>query len=154
MEANEDNMKKGRFQLRWTPESASSEGGLELIPADDVLHCLNHQQDGQLYFMLGFAAMVLLEMAGPSGKEAGVLEKSYRDAGMRLLDYLTKCVGVFESPLAHKVARGAAMAKNNGTATKIADYFLSLQQGAGHFQDDTDTDALDSVDQTAEIAVW
>merc|ERR1711963_548563 len=98
--------------------------------------------------MLGFPVMVLLEVT----RLTAVDKDDHTSAAMDLLAFLKECVGVFESPMAHKVARAAAMVHDRETSTRIADNFLAAQQAAGNFQDDPE--AMDSIDQTAELSVW
>ncbi|CAK0886254.1 unnamed protein product [Prorocentrum cordatum] len=90
--------------------------------------------------------MALLELHHTTGSEG------YREAALRVLDFLRGCAGVFESPMAHKVARAAAMAGDAETARRIADFLVSQQRETGCYQEDPE--AMDSIDQTAEIAVW
>jgi len=146
LESNSQNMRNGRFQLRW---SGASVEDVELVSGDDALHCILQHKPEQLYFMMAFPAMVLIEIA--ACYDQPVADK-YIAGATKLLEYLKCCVGVFESPMAHKVGRAAAMAKDPEAAVKVADFLLSLQHKPGNFQDDPE--ALDSVDQTAEIAVW
>merc|ERR1712232_103022 len=96
--------------------------------------------------MLAFPVMVLLEHSGTRPAN------NYRSSTSALLDYLRSCQGVLESPMAHKFARAAAMASDKETAMQIATFFLSQQTQLGNYQ--ADSEAMDSVDQTAEIAVW
>merc|ERR1711920_68569 len=142
-ELNEHNMKDGRFQLRWTGASYSD---LVLLEAVDVFHCVLQHELGQLYFMLGFPIMVLLETS------SAVEGTAYRACALDLLRYLKECKGVFESPMAHKMGRAAAMAGDKETAVKVSNFFVSQQQVSGCFQEDPE--AMDSLDQTAELAVW
>merc|ERR1712118_297895 len=98
---------------------------------------------------MAFPAMVLLELATSCER---VVADKYNAGALQLLEYLKNCVGIFESPMAHKFGRAAAMANDKDAAIKVADFLLSLQQSLGNFQ--SDSEALDSVDQTSEIAVW
>merc|ERR1712039_500907 len=143
VELNEHNMKKGYFQLRW---HVGTEGELTLLDGDGVFYRVAQNEPNQLYFMLAFPVMVLLELA--STRPAN----NYRSSALALLDYLRNCQGVLESPMAHKFARAAAMASDKKTAMKIANFFLSQQTQVGNYQ--ADSEAMDSIDQTAEIAVW
>lgn len=148
LNANTAHMEQGRFYLRWSGEAAE-EGGLALVREEDMFHCVTQALPGQLYFLLAFPAMALLELAGADG---GSSSEACRQGALRLLGFLRECKGVYESPMAHKVGRAAAMAGDATTARKIADYLVSLQQESGCFQ--PDPEAVDSLDQTAEIAVW
>eukprot|EP00929_Paragymnodinium_shiwhaense_P103637 TRINITY_DN6726_c0_g1_i3.p1 TRINITY_DN6726_c0_g1~~TRINITY_DN6726_c0_g1_i3.p1 ORF type:complete len:234 (+),score=78.71 TRINITY_DN6726_c0_g1_i3:361-1062(+) len=145
--ANAENMKqKGKFLLRW---SNAGTGAAALVEAADALHCVNSKEAGQLYFMLGFPAMVLREVASEIGAPAG---DYYVEAAQALLEFLKTCEGVWSSPMAHKVAVAAAMLGDEKTSQGIADFFLKQQTTAGCYQEDPD--AMDSLDQTAEIAYW
>lgn len=142
-------MKEGKFLLRWTGDTAEA---LQLVQGNDVLHCVNQREPGQLYFMLGFPAMVLLELAGVEGRGGSSARDGYHGGAAELLGYLKECEGVYESQMAHKVARAAALAGDAATAKRIAGFLIKQQTEAGCFQPDPED--LDSVDQTAEIAVW
>merc|ERR1712048_355866 len=107
IEANSQNMRNERFQLRWSGASAEE---LALVPGDDALHCVFQRKPEQLYFMMAFPAMVLLETA--TFCEQPFADK-YRTGALQVLDYLKNSVGVFESPMAHKFGRAAAMANDN-----------------------------------------
>ena len=98
---------------------------------------------------LTLPAMVLTEVRCFPGIE---IEDKYLDAARKLLGYLKSCSGVLESPMAHKVARAAYMLDDLETSEKIVRYFLKAQQPIGNFQEDPE--AMDSVDQTAELTVW
>ncbi|CAK0886251.1 unnamed protein product [Prorocentrum cordatum] len=74
--------------------------------------------------------MALLELHHTTGSEG------YREAALRVLDFLRGCAGVFESPMAHKVARAAAMAGDAETARRIADFLVSQQRETGCYQED------------------
>ena len=56
------------------------------------------------------------------------------------------------SLFAHKAAVAAAMGGERDTAGTISEYLLSQQRPHGGFADDAD--AMDTVDQTAELACW
>ena len=194
-----------KFRLRWdaatsytsAPAWASppAEGGLP-----SVFYEVDRTQPGQLYFMLAFPAMVLLELhtlvtsdayratvasAPPIQYENPVdvvdrLEDSaldayaaemravlevigtrramaeneheYLGAARRLLAFLRSCDGINESLFAHKAAVAAAMGGELDAAGTISEYLLSQQRDHGGFADDAD--AMDTVDQTAELACW
>jgi len=147
LRANQENIKKGRFQLRWT---TTLSGNFVLVQdSSDVLHCVCQHEPNQLYFMLGFPAMVLMEVADTV--ETAKAE-ACRAGALELFVFLNDCAGVFESPMAHKMGRAAAMIGDRDTAVKVFDFFVSQQSAHGNFQEDPE--AMDSVDQTAEIAVW
>jgi len=143
---NQENMERGQFQLRWTGESL---GNFAFVPGSGPFHCILQREPGQLYFLMAFPAMVLMELAARAEKAKA---EAYHAGALKLLTYLKQCAGVFESPFSHKLGRAAAMASDKEDAVKVADFFLSQQQEAGNYQEDLE--AMDSVDQTAEIAVW
>jgi len=149
-EANREHASSGRCYLRWTGESDA----LPLLLEEDVFHCIDQKTPGQLYFLLAFPAMALLEFAetSSSGGCAEAQAGSCRDAAGEMLQYLKTCSGVYESPWAHKVARAASMAQDAQTARRIADFLLTLQQPAGCFS--AEDESMDAVDQTTEIVVW
>jgi len=158
IQANGEHMKGGRFYLRWVDEQLDGKGGdgsekasPALIHAEDPFHCVRQDSPGQLYFMMAFPVMMLLELSALVPAKPGQ-SKAFGENATKLLGFLKECNGVYESPMAHKVAVAAAMAKDFETAAKIADYLLTLQQPAGCFQ--MEPDAMDSLDQTAEIAAW
>lgn len=148
--ANKAHMQAGKFYMRWpcgqTAGTAGELAGDGLAREDSVFHCVSQAAPGQLYFLVAFPVMALVELS----EVTGVAE--YRTAAIAMLDFLKGCQGVFESPWSHKVARAAAMAGDAATARRLADYFVQQQQPAGCYQEDTE--AMDAVDQTAEIAVW
>lgn len=152
LDANKEHMEAGEFFLRWSCHRAEDRDGpahmaVELLVEEkDAFHCVQKGAPGQLYFLLAFPAMALLELHHTTGSEG------YREAALRVLDFLRGCAGVFESPMAHKVARAAAMAGDAETARRIADFLVSQQRETGCYQEDPE--AMDSMDQTAEIAVW
>lgn len=150
LEANKEHMQGGRFYLRWRHEGAD----LRLLRNDEDPFCsVNQKAPGQLYFMVAFPAMALLELsAGGAAAAAAETASASRTTAMALLEFLKGCEGVYCSSWSHKFALASAMVGDFETSRKIADYLVSLQQAAGNYQEDPE--ALDSVDQTAEIAVW
>ena len=100
--------------------------------------------------------MVLLELHA-RGKEylsespCG-LQYAYLCTAARLLAFLRSCDGISESLFAHKAAVAAAMGGELDTVGTISEYLLSQQRPHGGFADDAD--AMDTVDQTAELACW
>jgi hypothetical protein len=166
LEYNSAHMREGRFYLRWGAVmpadgcsgwlqrmAAVGTKHLELVQEDDPLHCVMQGTPGQLYFMMAFPAMVLLELSKMLAEEKSVRSSVYRSSALKLLEFLKGCVGVFESPMAHKVAIASAMAGDAETARRIADFLVSQQQPAGCFVF-KDSESMDAVDQTAEILVW
>ena len=79
-------------------------------------------------------------------------EHEYLGAARRLLAFLRSCDGINESLFAHKAAVAAAMGGERDAAGTISEYLLSQQRAHGGFADDAD--AMDTVDQTAELACW
>ena len=106
-------------------------------------------QDPQLYFMLAFPAMVLLELHAQGQDENRLYQ--YAVTADRILAFLRGC-GVRPSLFAHKAAVAAAMGGELATAGAISEYLLSQQRPHGGFADDAG--AMDTVDQTAELACW
>lgn len=147
LQANQENIQEGRFQLRWTTTSSNDFALVQDV--SDAFHRVSQREPGQLYFMMGFPAMVLMEVADVVGTTKA---DAWRAGALELLEFLRNCAGVFESPMAHKLGRAAAMAGDRDTAIKVFDFFVSQQSSAGNFQEDPE--AMDSVDQTAELAVW
>ena len=82
----------------------------------------------------------------------GENENEYLGAARRLLAFLRSCDGINESLFAHKAAVAAAMGGERDMAGTISEYLLSQQRAHGGIADDAD--AMDTVDQTAEIACW
>ena len=85
-------------------------------------------------------------------KAMGKNENEYLGAARRLLAFLRSCDGINESLFAHKAAVAAAMGGELDTAGAISEYLLSQQRAHGGFADDAG--AMDTVDQTAELACW
>lgn len=141
VDANRGNMQVGRFNLRWTWKDG-------LCQEEDVLHCVQQKGSGQLFFMLGFPAVVLLEMAAAG---EGPVDR-YKAGGQELLGFLKGCAGVHTSAAAHQVAYAAALAQDDETASRIAENVLTAQRNSGCFNDDPEV--LYVMDQTAEISVW
>ena len=77
-------------------------------------------------------------------------------AARRLLAFLRSCDGINESLFAHKAAVAAAMVGEHygedDLPPAISRYLVSQQRAHGGNADDAD--AMDTVDQTAEIACW
>ena len=100
--------------------------------------------------------MVLLELHA-RGKEylsespCG-LQYPYLCTAARLLAFLRSCDGISGSLFAHKAAVAAAMGGELDRAGAISEYLLSQQRPHGGFADDAG--AMDTVDQTAELACW
>lgn len=157
VEANRDHMNAGQFYLRWEGQKPDAEGGEAPQPRDalileeDPFHVLQGTP-GQLYFMMAFPVMVLIELSDAVKDHQPDNAEKYRSTAMELLEYLKACTGIFESTMAHKFGVAAAMAQDVESARRIADFFVSLQREAGCFQEDPE--AMDCIDQTAEITAW
>lgn len=161
--ANRDHMSAGRFYLRWQGETIHD---IQLMSDPDKqhdhFHCVLKAGGGQRYFFVGFPAMTLLELSMLDAHVGEGHRDAYRDAALGMLNFLWTCEGLTESPTSHKVARAAAMAALQvpktdvphlvNIATSIADNFVFMQKESGCFHHDQD--AMDSVDQTAEISLW
>ena len=94
----------------------------------------------------------VLEVIG-TRRAMGENEHEYLGAARRLLAFLRSCDGINESLFAHKAAVAAAMEPiERDLAAVISQYLVSQQRAHGGIADDAD--AMDTVDQTAEIACW
>ena len=86
----------------------------------------------------------------------GENEHEYLGAARRLLAFLRSCDGISESLFAHKAAVAAAMVGEHygehDLPPAISRYLVSQQREHGGIADDAD--AMDTVDQTAEVACW
>jgi len=163
-----DQTERSRFHLRWSIEdTATATGGFRPVqrsflepPASgawpSLFYTVDQHSEGQLYFMLGFPAMVLLDLQAKLGAQGispdSVVRRQYVETANSLLDFVESCNGYRQSPMAHKVAVAAKMSGRIGLADCVGDFFLSQQQQHGGFAEDAD--ALDTVDQTAEMACW
>jgi len=145
LQANRHGMENGRFLTRWTWA-----GGLVEDHEKDPWYCVLQKGSGQLFFLLGFPASVLaeLELEGCRPELSGT---TFRAGALELLQYLQKCDGVLNSPSSHQVACAATRTKEDDIALKIANNLLKLQQASGAFN--ADTEALDAVDQAAEMSI-
>jgi len=157
LEGNAKHMENGRFYLKWTGqklahESAEGFGAAKdvFLEEDDSSHCIQQKAPEQLYFMMGFPAMVLIQLSAlvSSSGEA----EAYKSSALQILDYLKNCEGLYTSLWAHEVGIAAAMAGDSGTAIKIADFLVSLQQSSGSFFNEPES--AHSFSETAEIATW
>ena len=153
-----------KFRLRWDAATTNTnaleawisppaEGGLP-----SVFYEVDRTQPGQLYFMLAFPAMVLLELYARGRDDEGERGRAYRYCGTaaRILAFLRGCDGINDSLFAHKAAVAAAMVGEHygedDLPPAISRYLVSQQRAHGGIADDAD--AMDTVDQTAEIACW
>jgi len=160
VEANRGHMENGRFYLHWKSlELLPGLGGKgfgadgeALVLEEDLFRCVLRDTPGQLYFMLALPALHLLETAEALAAQKASASEAYRAGALALLSYLKSCAGLYESPWCHKVGRAAAKAGDAETATRVADFLVSLQQPAGCYQEDPED--MENVNQTAEIACW
>ena len=153
-----------KFRLRWDAATTNTdaleawisppaEGGLP-----SVFYEVDRTQPGQLYFMLAFPAMVLLELYARGRDDEGERGRAYRYCGTaaRILAFLRGCDGINDSLFAHKAAVAAAMVGEHygedDLPPAISRYLVSQQRAHGGIADDAD--AMDTVDQTAEVACW
>ena len=97
----------------------------------------------------------VLEVIG-TRKAMAENEHEYLGAARRLLAFPRSCDGINESLFAHKAAVAAAMVGEHygedDLPPAISRYLVSQQRAHGGNADDAD--AMDTVDQTAEIACW
>mmetsp|Transcript_87594 Transcript_87594/g.203740 ORF Transcript_87594/g.203740 Transcript_87594/m.203740 type:complete len:428 (-) Transcript_87594:86-1369(-) len=143
LEANQLNMSaRRRFNLRWRWQSG-------FVEETELSHCVLQGVSGQLYNMLGFPALVLLELQRAGARHGA----TYRAAATELLAFLKGCRGLFTSPDAHVVAAAAALADDKDTASRIASFLVSHQQGDGRFGSG-DPEAHETMDASAETAFW
>jgi len=153
-----------KFRLRWDAATTNTdaleawisppaEGGLP-----SVFYEVDRTQPGQLYFMLAFPAMVLLELYARGRGDEGERPRAYRYCGTaaRILAFLRGCDGINDSLFAHKAAVAFAMVGEHfgedDLPPAISRYLVSQQRAHGGIADDAD--AMDTVDQTAEVACW
>lgn len=122
------------FQLRWSIMSETWVGHAgERAKLPEVFYCVKRDTPGQLYFMLGFPAMVLLELASvmeeskgavlpdvPSDHDA-VTPEVLRTGAAQLLAFCDSCGNFLHSLPAHKV-RG----DSNGSMYIAFQYRIAL----------------------------
>ena len=146
-----------KFRLRWDAATTNTDAPAWISPpAEGGLPLMFYEVDRfsqgpQLYFMLAFPAMVLLELHA-RGQD---VNRPYRYlcTAVGLLAFLRSCAGISGSLFAHKAAVAAAMEPTErDLAAVISQYLVSQQRAHGGFADDAD--AMDTVDQTAEVACW
>eukprot|EP00967_Tisochrysis_lutea_P148303 scaffold283071_cov30-Tisochrysis_lutea.AAC.1 len=154
------------FQLRWSIMSETWVGHAgERAKLPEVFYCVKRDTPGQLYFMLGFPAMVLLELASvmeeskgavlpdvPSDHDA-VTPEVLRTGAAQLLAFCDSCGNFLHSLPAHKVAVCAVMAGDEALAARLWPSLLALQDSERGTFATGDSD-LDEIDQTAEMALW
>eukprot|EP00928_Gymnodinium_smaydae_P016646 TRINITY_DN16278_c0_g1_i1.p1 TRINITY_DN16278_c0_g1~~TRINITY_DN16278_c0_g1_i1.p1 ORF type:complete len:359 (-),score=58.31 TRINITY_DN16278_c0_g1_i1:119-1195(-) len=160
IEENRVPMAAGQFYLRWTTrrmDFADADEQPILVRCEDTMHCVRQGDVDQQYSMLGFPALVLLELAGYRSPEEAAEDArprraaEYVQGAERLLAYLKACEGSWESMDVPKVARAAAIAGDRETAERLGDFMVSQQSDLGCYVNDSES--MDCVDRTAEIAV-
>jgi len=144
MDANRTNMsKRKRFNLRWRWH----DGFLEQSgPTQCVLQAA---ETGQLHSMLGFPALVLLELS----RTKLVRAPAYAKAALDLLHFLKGSHGVQNNREAHVVAAAAAAANDPTLATQIADELASQMSTKGYTLIDG-AEEWETMDHAAEAAFW
>lgn len=154
IQANEGEMAQGRFCLRWTWS-----GGLAQEAGAYYQVSKAKGSGQQAHWMLAFPASVLLELSDVVRADLGAplkfsqatakdMSSKFGAAAETLMEFLRAC-GNLDSN-GHMVACAAAQAKDKELATKLVDSLLLEQVPSGAFQHDPE--ALDTVDQAAEIA--
>ncbi|CAK0848111.1 unnamed protein product, partial [Prorocentrum cordatum] len=148
LEANRDNMKSRRFSLRWSWADGFNED-------EHPLCCVTQDGKGQLYSMLGFPALVLLELSmGAAGSAISPQRAAaFREGASELLGFLKGCSGLVGSSTSHSTALAAAMACDHEAATKIGDAMLAMRTPSGIFSTQSDVDTVESFDQSADIVL-
>merc|ERR1712008_252792 len=104
---------------------------------------------GQLHSMLGFPALVLLELSRTKLARAS----AYAQAASDLLHFLKGSRGVRNNPQALVVAAAAAAARDSTLATQIADELASQMNTKGSLTHDG-AEEWESMDHAAEAAFW
>mmetsp|Transcript_103447 Transcript_103447/g.323662 ORF Transcript_103447/g.323662 Transcript_103447/m.323662 type:complete len:425 (-) Transcript_103447:173-1447(-) len=143
LEANRANMRaRRRFSLRWSWRGGFLDDGKRC-------NCVSQGQPGQYYQMLGFPALVLMELARARLERSAV----YRAAATEIVSFLKGCAGILDSGKAHVVAAAFAFAHDADMANLIASKLVSQQQPTGSFQGG-DAESLEAMDGAAETAFW
>jgi hypothetical protein len=125
-----------------------------LVEDTSLLHVVNPDEPDQAYFLLGYPMAFLAKLHQATGEhEALTWAAEFAELAFRCGDNLVT------SPLAHKVAWGAAvLARTTGNrryaalATSIADNLLATQGADGSWS--AEKPAINHFDDTAEIAFW
>lgn len=93
-----------------------------MVEAADVLHNVLQAAPGPLYFMLGLPIMAMLQFAQHQvigdHETSEPTAETHSSAASEILAHLRGCNGMWEIPVAHKVARAAAMVGDQGSAVK------------------------------------
>lgn len=140
IDANRTNMsKRQRFNLRWRWHDG-------LVEEEGPTHCVLQASRGQLHSMLGFPALVLLELSQTELARAS----TYAIAAADLLHFIKGNRDLQNSSEAYVVAAAAAAANDSSLAMQVADKLASqLRESAS-----VDAKAWDVIDDAAEAAVW
>ncbi len=117
-------------------------------------HVVKSREPFQLYFFVGYPIVYLAKLHEATGVDA------YLDGARTLLDFARAAdESIYRFHFSHKVAWGASLvARLTGdpsaldTATRIADYLVSIQDEGGCWL--ADQPATTRFDQTAEICLW
>lgn len=142
LEANRKNMSAWRrFSFRWSWHGLAAD--------EEPGSCVCQGRPCQQFQMLGFPALVLMELARAQLEQ----RMAYREAAAELVDFLRGCSGLVGSSAAPVVAAAAAFAHDSETARRIADRLLAEQQPAGSFGGG-DPESWTAVDSSAETAFW
>lgn len=141
IEANRLDMpRRRRFRLRWKWDSG-------FVEDDKDPFCIVDQvaPGGQLYALLGFPAVVLLELAGREQK----LCAAYTAGAQTLLTFLRGCVGLASSPSASVVVHAATLAGDTNLATKLTTCLVkqAILQEVG-------SETPESMDWLADTCIW
>ncbi|WP_428263958.1 hypothetical protein [Haliangium sp.] len=159
-------MRAGDFVLDVLHKQPDLDDGLYLrvAPTGDLitsfpddaaaLHVVKRTEPFQLYFFVGYPIAFLAKLYEATGDSA------YLTGAMDYLAFAQSCdESLYSFNFSHKVGWAASIvARLTGdtsareTATRIADYLLSIQDASGGWL--LDQPPLDHLDQSAEIATW
>lgn len=120
LEVNRRSMAADRFWLRWSWANG-------LVETEDPLHCVSCRGAGQLYFMLGVPAGVLLELASLPAASTPTAA-AFLDGGMELLAFVQRCRGLSKVPKGQRVPDSAAKGQDEQTMARIVEDFVSVPQ--------------------------
>jgi hypothetical protein len=143
LDANRSNMsERKRFNLRWRWQDG-------FVQESGPTNCVLQAADGQLHSMLGFPALVLMELSWTKLSRAS----AYATASLDLLNFIKGSRGVLTSPQAHVVAAAAAAAKDSSLATQIADELASQMRTPDSPMSDGANEPQ-TMDHAAEAVFW
>jgi len=143
LDANRSNMsERKRFNLRWRWQDG-------FVQESGPTQCVLQAADGQLHSMLGFPALVLMELSRTKLSRAS----AYATASLDLLNFIKGSRGVRTSPQAHVVAAAAAAAKDSSLATQIANELASQMRTSVSLMGDG-ANKWETMDHAAEAAFW